>query len=1046
MGQNPRAANIFLNVEAPGQGGSGWICGELSLPGISGHGDLEGMVAGSAGGMRGGFGLCLGLSLAVGGADLEGIFAGSGAGVPIVDVLSPGVCGELLGEACLVPGLTAVGGDLDALDAAVGRPGDAADRDLTGGEVIAILYGVDTGLGFDRAFFRPGPLDPVGVEVPVGELYLCEPLGGRDVAVEAGDNEPDRVAVLDGQLAAVQAEGDQRLAPIQRDLRPEARRKAVHAAADELAGGACDLLAAHAGLREHVREEDPGPAPVRDEPSADLVRDARERNVRLARRHREEVLVGELDRVVHRALDRELPAVHVYPGRGECRVYEVEIPGRSDQGRNSLHLERGLRVRRRQSLVCHGALGLLRAFFAGWLLGGLRDLQGLGAGRPLRRLTRQHASHADRRDTRQRGDAAEQEKAAAADRHAVVRVRLPGPHHRGAWIVDWSPGLRSGLRGPQAVGAEQELGDRGSGGERAQDGDHRGDGGDERLRERGGDGERGQDPHDDEGEERIPQAYVCQEGGEQERADHHGRDQDRYIRGAEELDTPRHELARCQLHDTLGQRYENGRDELVKPVDQLRDAEREDGPDDAGDSRPQLGTHSHETSVSQLCKLTLPAIHEQRMNARLTFHIEYVGEAGCGSTPFCHRGAGPLRTAQREAELRAVTRAALDADLATVGLDQAARYREPQAGAVPRSGAGPGSLAPERALEDARQIFGHYALPGVGYLDPHQGLLRFGPQYDRAVGRRVAERVAHEVVEHALQPGRVRENRVYAVRDLPDEAHALALRLVPEAGQGVGYQVAQRGFFQVQPQGAGVDPGELEEVVYKPSELLELAPGRVEIAGLRPWVLDDAVGDSLDQGARRGQGCAKVVRDGGDEIPPGSLCLSLARRRLCQVLRHAVEVFGEPRELVAALDQNLGVEVPTGEPRRPSPQLIDAPGQRCRPVEAEPHRQQRGEEQHRQQDRAVVLGDEHRPRTGEHHPEQQEAADEACAHEVSSHAPEACQHRWTQQEQRREPHPAACAEEEQRNPRQVGSRYAEQGRGTDERDRQGTREEQQRDA
>ena len=70
MGRNSRAANIFLNVEAPGQGGSGRICGELSLPGFSGHGDLEGMVAGSAGGMGRGFGLCLGLSLTVGSADL----------------------------------------------------------------------------------------------------------------------------------------------------------------------------------------------------------------------------------------------------------------------------------------------------------------------------------------------------------------------------------------------------------------------------------------------------------------------------------------------------------------------------------------------------------------------------------------------------------------------------------------------------------------------------------------------------------------------------------------------------------------------------------------------------------------------------------------------------------------------------------------------------------------------------------------------------------------------------------------------------------------
>src|SRR3712207_8782527 len=43
---------------------------------------------------------------------------------------------------------------------------------------------------------------------------LAEPLGRRDVAVEAWDHEAYGVAVLDGELAAVQAEGDQRLAPV----------------------------------------------------------------------------------------------------------------------------------------------------------------------------------------------------------------------------------------------------------------------------------------------------------------------------------------------------------------------------------------------------------------------------------------------------------------------------------------------------------------------------------------------------------------------------------------------------------------------------------------------------------------------------------------------------------------------------------------------------------------------------------------------------------------------------------------------------------------
>src|SRR3712207_9434641 len=81
--------------------------------------------------MRRGFGSGLGLSFAVGSADLEGVLAWFR--VPIVDVLPPGICGELSRQVGFVPGLAAVGGDLDALDAAVGRPGDTADGYLTGG-------------------------------------------------------------------------------------------------------------------------------------------------------------------------------------------------------------------------------------------------------------------------------------------------------------------------------------------------------------------------------------------------------------------------------------------------------------------------------------------------------------------------------------------------------------------------------------------------------------------------------------------------------------------------------------------------------------------------------------------------------------------------------------------------------------------------------------------------------------------------------------------------------------------------------------------------
>src|SRR5215218_2225327 len=258
-------------------------------------------------------GLCGGLGLAVSvcGAHLDGVIAWDG--VPIVGVLPPGIFGELLREAGCIPGLSAVGRDLDLLDTAVGGPGDTPYGVLTCGEVVTGADGVDTGLGLDGAFLRPGALDPVRVEVPVRELYLGEPLGGRDVSVEAWDDESNGIAMLYGELAAVQAEGDQGVAAVQRDVRLEAGRKAVDAASHQLSGGGCDLIPAHTGLRQNVGEKHPCPASVGDQPPADGVGDARERYVRLAGGHAEEVLVGKLDRVVYRAFDRERPVVHVYP-------------------------------------------------------------------------------------------------------------------------------------------------------------------------------------------------------------------------------------------------------------------------------------------------------------------------------------------------------------------------------------------------------------------------------------------------------------------------------------------------------------------------------------------------------------------------------------------------------------------------------------------------------------------------------------------------------------------------------------------------------------
>ncbi len=112
--------------------------------------------------------------------------------------------------------------------------------------------------------------DPVLVElVERRQLDLGQPLGGRDVAVQAGHDQPRRVAVLERQRLAVHADRDQGVAAVEGGD-GEAARVPVDGAADDLVGAGVDP-----GLVEQVVEPHAEPAGVADQLAADLVRDAR---------------------------------------------------------------------------------------------------------------------------------------------------------------------------------------------------------------------------------------------------------------------------------------------------------------------------------------------------------------------------------------------------------------------------------------------------------------------------------------------------------------------------------------------------------------------------------------------------------------------------------------------------------------------------------------------------------------------------------------------------------------------------------------------------
>src|SRR5215207_1283767 len=532
------------------------------------HGHVDGVVAGGAVGVGWGFPGGLGLAVAVDGADLERVLAG--AGVPVVDVLAPGVAVELGGETGFVPGFAAVGGDLDAPDAAVGGPGDAAYGDGAGLEFVAALDGVDAGLGFYGALLGPGALDPVGVEVPVGELYLREPLRRRNVAVDTRNDEAHRVAVLDGKLVAVKAEGDQGFAAVEGQLRFESGSPAVDAASDELfcAGAAAHVAGADAGLFENVGEENAGPTAVGDQATPHLVGDAREGHVGLAGGHGEQVIVAEFQRVAHRAANSKRPGGRVDAGRGEDGVYEVEVFGRRDQGRHPGHVYGGVGGGRRQGLVRGG-----RA---------LRHLHAPGAGL-LGPSAGERPAHARCHQTGRGGAPAEKQEVAASERHRAPRVRLAGPHvHGRRRIFHWF----RGRPWPEARGAQEELGGGDAEAEGRQYGDDGGGGGERRLGEGGEDGDRGQRDHAHEGGYAGAQAEDRQQAGDCEGADDRRGDQDRNVRLPQRLDGTRGEAARREFYDPLRYRKEDGRHARVQPVRQLRHAERQDGPDGPRDERP----------------------------------------------------------------------------------------------------------------------------------------------------------------------------------------------------------------------------------------------------------------------------------------------------------------------------------------------------------------------------------------------------------------------------------------------------------------------------
>ncbi len=164
-----------------------------------------------------------------------------------------------------------------------------------------------------------------------------------------GDDEPRRVAVLDGQRCAVHADRQQGVAAVEQNLEGSARGEGVTARRQRhvcVGGDACFF--------ENVLERVADPRCVAHEITADDVGHASQGDGLFHCLSLRKVGERQLDLAVHHAVDPQRPRIRRHPRYDQCGVDAVEVVVRGDVRREAVDLQvrprryRGLRGRRGQ--------------------------------------------------------------------------------------------------------------------------------------------------------------------------------------------------------------------------------------------------------------------------------------------------------------------------------------------------------------------------------------------------------------------------------------------------------------------------------------------------------------------------------------------------------------------------------------------------------------------------------------------------------------------------------------------------------------------------
>ena len=322
-----------------------------------------------------------------------------------------------------------------------------------------------------------------------------------------------------------------------------------------------------------------------------------------------------------------------------------------------------------------------------------------------------------------------------------------------------------------------------------------------------------------------------------------------------------------------------------------------------------------------------------------------------------------------------------------VGLDDALDDREAQPGARgvdvrQRDLRGAGTGAAVADVEDplARLVGDASAAVGDGQLDAVRH--RAGLDVDGAVGGGVADAVDDQVGQDAGEPGGVRLD-LEAVGDLAAEGDAAGPGHRVGGGDRLADQVAQHDQLRCDGELAGVDAGELEEVVDHAHHPVDLPADLAVVArrvGSHPVL--QRLGHHPDPGQRR----AQVVRDPRHELAARLLQAMLAVAGLGESLVGRGQLGGELVELAR----------PTtlGDDRAPVTDTSHVLAQGARPAhegggEHQGHEQRDdrgcgGDDQH---DLTVVVVDEHPARDHLHGQEDGQRRDDADDRELPAQRP-----------------------------------------------------------